>query len=185
MAVARLRELLPDHAKDLRLNLGSVTSQSQLSEQQLWGVVLASAIASRGRTTLVELEAEALEHLTPTAADAARTAAALMAMNNVYYRTLHLLEDDEYAKLRAGLRMNAIANPGVDKVDFELWSLAVSAVNGCGRCLTAHERELRGRGVAREVIQDAIRVASVVHAVAVTLEAVETTGGATPSPATG
>src|SRR6185369_549243 len=125
MSVARLRELLPAYAKDLRLNLGSVTSQSQLSEQQLWGAVLASAIASRGRTTLVELESEALEHLSTEAADAARTAAALMSMNNVYYRTLHLLEDEEYSRLRAGLRMNAIANPGVDKVDFELWSVAV------------------------------------------------------------
>jgi alkyl hydroperoxide reductase subunit D len=184
MAVARLRELLPDHAKDLRLNLGSVTGRSGLSKQQLWGTVLASAIASRGRTTLVELESEALEHLTSDAAAAARTAAALMAMNNVYYRTLHLLEDEEYSRLRAGLRMNALANPGVDKVDFELWSLAVSAVNGCGRCLTAHEHELRGRGVARETIQDAIRVASVVHAVAVTIEAVETSSSVRPVPAT-
>ncbi|CAO5256173.1 carboxymuconolactone decarboxylase family protein [Frankia sp. AgKG'84/4] len=184
MTLARLRELLPDHAKDLRLNLGSVTSQSHLSEQQLWGTVLAAAIASRGRTTLVALAAEALEHLSAEAATAARTAAAVMAMNNVYYRTLHLLEDAspdgaEYSRLRAGLRMNALANPGVDKVDFELWSLAVSAVNGCGRCLAAHERELRGRGVAREVIQDAIRVASVVHAVAVTIEAAEISGGVT------
>lgn len=177
MTVARLRELLPDYARDLRLNLGSVTSQSNLSPQQLWGTVLAAAIASRGRTTLVELEPEALDHLSAESAAAARTAAAVMAMNNIYYRSLHLLEDEEYSRLRAGLRMNAIANPGVDKVDFELWSLAVSAVNGCGRCLTAHEHELRGRGVTREVIQDAIRVASVVHAVAVTIEALETSSG--------
>ncbi|WP_018638063.1 carboxymuconolactone decarboxylase family protein [Parafrankia elaeagni] len=173
MGVARVREQLPDYAKDIRLNLGSVTSQSQLNAQQLWGTVLAAAIASRGATVRAELEAEALEHLTPEAATAARTAAALMAMNNVYYRTLHLLEDKEYSRLRAGLRMNAIANPGVDKIDFELWSLAVSAVNGCGMCLTAHEHELRERGVSREVIQDAIRVASVVHAAAVTIEAHE------------
>ena len=173
MGVAELRERLPEYARDLRLNLGTVTSQSNLSEQQLWGTVLAAAIASRGRTTQVELEAEALEHLSPEAARAARTAAALMAMNNVYYRTLHLLGDREYSRMRAGLRMNAIANPGVDKVDFELWSLAVSAVNGCGQCLAAHEHELRQRGVSREVIQDAIRVAAVVHAVAVTIEAQE------------
>ncbi|OAA25447.1 alkyl hydroperoxide reductase subunit D [Frankia sp. EI5c] len=179
MSVAHLRELLPDYAKDIRLNLGSVTSQSNLSTQQLWGTVLASAIASRGGTALAELEAEAVENLSPTAATAARTAAALMAMNNVYYRTMHLLEDKEYSKLRAGLRMNAIANPGVDKVDFELWSLAVSAVNGCGMCLTAHEHELRQRGVSREVIQDAIRVASVVHAAAVTVEAHERIPAAT------
>lgn len=177
MAVSTLREDLPDYAKDLRLNLGSVTTSSSLTEQQLWGTVLASAIASRGRTALAELADEALSHLSPEAAAAAKTAASVMAMNNVYYRSIHLLEetagDAEYGRLPAKLRMNALADPGVDKVDFELWSLAVSAVNGCGRCLGAHEHELRRRGVAREAIQDAIRVASVVHAVAVTIEAEE------------
>jgi alkyl hydroperoxide reductase subunit D len=175
MSVETLRAALPEYAKDLRLNLGSVTSQTQLTEQRLWGTVLTAALASRGRTVIAELDAQVREHLSPEAYRAARTAAALMAMNNVYYRSLHLLEDEEYDRMRAGLRMNAIANPGVDKVDFELWSLAASAVNGCGRCLQAHEHELRGRGVTREVIQDALRVASVVHAVAVTLEAEEFT----------
>jgi alkyl hydroperoxide reductase subunit D len=177
MGVATLREELPEYAKDLRLNLGSVTTSSTLSEQQLWGTVLVSAIASRSRTVLAELSDEAQAHLSPQAVGAAKTAAALMAMNNVYYRAVHLLEesggDPEYGRLAAKLRMNGMANPGVEKVDFELWSLAVSAVNGCGRCLGSHEHELRGRGVPREVIQDAIRVASVVHAVAVTLEAEE------------
>lgn len=177
MGVATVREDLPGYAKDLRLNLGSVTSSTSLTEQQLWGTVLASAIASRGRTVLAELSDEATAHLSPEAATAAKTAAAVMAMNNVYYRSVHLLEegveDPEYGRLPARLRMNALADPGVDKVDFELWSVAVSAVNGCGRCLAAHERELRGRGISREVIQDAIRVAAVVHAAAVTLEAEE------------
>jgi alkyl hydroperoxide reductase subunit D len=93
-----------------------------------------------------------------------------MAMNNVYYRFLHLVEDEEYAKLRAGLRMNVIANPGTARENFELWSLAVSAVNGCGKCITAHEKVLRDAGVTREQIQAAVRIAAVVHAVAVTLE---------------
>jgi len=66
--------------------------------------------------------------------------------------------------------MNVIANPGTARENFELWSLAVSAVNGCGRCITAHEKVLREAGVAREQIQAAVRIASVVHAVAVTLE---------------
>ncbi|MBX6388266.1 MAG: carboxymuconolactone decarboxylase family protein [Frankia sp.] len=173
MSVETLRAALPDYAKDLRLNLGSVISQSRLGEQRLWGTVLVAVIASRGRTALAELEPEAREHLGDEAYRAAQAAAAIMAMNNVYYRSLHLLEDDEYDRMRAGLRMNVLANPGVDRSDFELWSLAASAVNGCGRCLQAHEHELRSRGVSREEIQDAIRVASVIHAVAVTIEAEE------------
>jgi alkyl hydroperoxide reductase subunit D len=173
MSVATLRAALPDFAKDLRLNLGSVTASTHLTEQQLWGAVLASAIASRGRTVVAEIDEEARERLSPAAYQAAKTAAALMAMNNIYYRALHQLEDDEYDRMRSGLRMNALGNPGVEKVDLELWSLAVSAVNGCGRCLQAHEHELRSRGVTREQIQDAIRIGAVVHAVAVTVEAEE------------
>ena len=93
-----------------------------------------------------------------------------MAMNNVFYRTRHLLSDHEYGTLRAGLRMNVIGNPGVDKVDFELWSFAVSAVNGCGACLDSHEKTLRQHGVSAQGVQSIVRIAAVVHAVAVTLE---------------
>ena len=96
---------------------------------------------------------------------AARAAAAIMGMNNVYYRSLHLLSNPEYRTLPARLRMNVIANPGAEKVDFELWCTAVSAVNGCGACLDSHEAELRKHGVAAARIQTALRIASVVNAV--------------------
>ena len=108
--------------------------------------------------------------LDPAAFAAAKAAAAIMAMNNVYYRFLHLVEDEEYARLRAGLRMNVIGSPGTARENFELWSLAVSAVNGCGKCITAHEKVLREAGLTREQIQAAVRIAAVVHTVAVTLE---------------
>jgi alkyl hydroperoxide reductase subunit D len=116
------------------------------------------------------VEAEATPRLTPAEAEAARSAAAIMGMNNVYYRFLHLVEDDEYAKLPARLRMNVIGSPGVPKADFELISLAVSAVNGCGKCVTAHERVLRQHEVSREAVQSAVRIASVIHAVASVLD---------------
>jgi alkyl hydroperoxide reductase subunit D len=93
-----------------------------------------------------------------------------MGMNNVYYRFLHLVEDAEYAGLPARLRMNVLGNPGIDKLDFELLSLAVSAINACGLCITSHEKKLREHGVTREMIQSAVRIASVVHAVAVVLD---------------
>ena len=93
-----------------------------------------------------------------------------MGMNNVYYRFLHLVDDREYQALPARLRMNVIGNPGIAQDDFELLSLAVSAVNGCGLCIKAHERKLREHGVSREAIQSAVRIASTIHAVAGTLE---------------
>jgi alkyl hydroperoxide reductase subunit D len=70
----------------------------------------------------------------------------------------------------ARLRMNVIGKPGVEKVDFELWSLAVSAVNGCGMCMEAHEKVVRQAGLSTEHVQTAVRIASVVHAVAAVLD---------------
>jgi alkyl hydroperoxide reductase subunit D len=171
MSLDALKSAVPDYAKDLRLNLGSVIGDSDLSAQRLWGTVLATAIASRSPIVLRELAPDAKANLTPEAYTAAKTAAALMAMNNVFHRTRHLLSDDEYGNLRAGLRMNVIGNRGVDKVDFELWSFAVSAINACGLCLDSHEQVLRKAGIDREVIQEAFKIASVIHAVGVTLDA--------------
>ncbi|MCZ7416757.1 MULTISPECIES: alkyl hydroperoxide reductase [unclassified Streptomyces] len=171
MALNDLKSALPDYAKDLKLNLGSVIGNSDLPQQRLWGTVLACAIASRSPKVLAELEPEARENLSPEAYTAAKAAAAVMAMNNVFYRTRHLLSDPEYGNLRAGLRMNVIGNPGVDKADFELWSLAVSAVNGCGMCLDSHEQVLRKADVDRETVQEAVKIASVLQAVGATLDA--------------
>ncbi|MDX6332455.1 MAG: lipoyl-dependent peroxiredoxin subunit [Streptomycetaceae bacterium] len=182
MALDELKSALPDYAKDLKLNLGSVIgnadSTALLTQQQLWGTVLACAIASRSPRVLAELEPEAKANLRPEAYTAAKAAAAIMAMNNVYYRTRHLLSDPEYGNLRAGLRMNVIGNPGVGKVDFELWSLAVSAINGCGMCLDSHEQVLRKADVSRETIQEAFKIAAVIQAVGATLDAEAVLAGA-------
>jgi alkyl hydroperoxide reductase subunit D len=137
MTLTELRNRLPDYAKDLKLNLDSVLSAGGspgLDARQIRAVALASAIASRHAPFVAAVEAFAAEALSPEEIDGARAAAAIMAMNNVYYRATHLVENDEYAQLRTGLRMNVMANPGLDKVAFELASLAVSAINGCGSC---------------------------------------------------
>ena len=89
-----------------------------------------------------------------------------MAMNNVYYRFVHLASNKEYATLPAKLRMNVIGTPGIDKADFELFSLAVSAMNGCGMCIDSHEKVLKGHGVNSEAIQTAARIGAVMKAVA-------------------
>ncbi len=175
VSLSELKSQLPDYAKDLRLNLDSVLSEngaSGLSQKQIALIALASAIASR-HALLTEAVAQfARQYASEEELDGARAAAAVMAMNNVYYRFVHLVENEEYANLRAGLRMNLMANPGCDKDDFELASLAVSAINGCGKCMASHEQNLRKHGVAAQAIQGAVRVASVVYAVAVTLEQV-------------
>lgn len=173
MKLEDLRRAIPDFAKDLRLNLGSVLSPQGapgLSEKQILGTALTAALAARNGTLSAQLEALAAEQLDAGELDGARAAAAIMGMNNIYYRFLHLVEDDSYAKLPARLRMNVIANPGIDKVDFELYSLAASAVTGCGMCIVAHEKQLRKAGLGQQAIQSAVRIAAVVHAVAAVLE---------------
>jgi alkyl hydroperoxide reductase subunit D len=171
MSIESLKTQLPEYAKDLKLNLASVVAEAALNDQQRWGALVATAIASRNGAVIRAVEAEAKNKLSPDALAAAKTAAAIMAMNNVYYRFVHLVGQDDYRTMPARLRMNALAKPGVDKADFELWSLVVSAVNGCGMCIESHEKVLRDHGVSRESIQAAVRIAAVVHAVAVTLEA--------------
>jgi len=171
MSIDTLKAALPEYAKDLRLNLASVAAETALSDQQRWGVLVATAIAARNGLVIRAIEGEAAGKLSPEALAAAKTAAAIMAMNNVYYRFVHLVGQDDYRTMPARLRMNALAKPGVEKADFELMSLAVSAVNGCGLCIESHEKVLREHGVSREAIQAAVRIAAVVHAVAVTLEA--------------
>ncbi|MFC5994903.1 carboxymuconolactone decarboxylase family protein, partial [Pseudonocardia hispaniensis] len=155
MSLDALRQALPAYAKDTKLNLGSVIANSTLPAQRLWGTVLACAVATRNPQVLRELEAEAREHLDDAAATAAKAAASIMAMNNVYYRATHLIGDAEYGNLPARLRMQVIGNPGVDKQDFEFWSLAVSAIGGCGVCLESHEKVLRDAGESRESIHEA------------------------------
>lgn len=170
MSLEALRARLPDYARDLKLNLGSLATEPVLNQQQLAGTFVASAIASRNAEVTKAIVAEFGPKLSAEALTAAKAAAAIMGMNNVYYRFIHLVGGD-YGNMPAKLRMNVMAKPGVEKVDFELWSLAVSAINGCGMCMESHEKVVKHGGLTSEQVQAAVRIASVVHAVAGVLEA--------------
>ena len=188
MNIEQIRDELPDYARDLKLNLGTVLTASGapgLTEKQIWSIALAAAIAARNTGFARSIEAQSRAHLADVEVDGAKAAAAIMAMNNIYDRFLHLVEDNEYQTMPARLRMNVIANHGIDRLDFELISLAVSAVNGCGLCVTSHEKKLRQHDVSREAIQSAVRIAATVHAVAVTLEYEQSAAAAAPASAAG
>ncbi|WP_263357148.1 carboxymuconolactone decarboxylase family protein [Acidicapsa ligni] len=165
---------LPDYAKDLKLNYSSlVRNNTELTAQQLWGTVVASAIASRNLVLTAAAFEAAATQLTPVAFEAAKSAAAIMGMNNIYYRFQHLSSNEKYSTMPARLRMNALRTHGADAVDFELWSLAVSAINGCGKCVDSHEKVVREKGATEELILAVVRVASVIHAIGSVLDAVE------------
>ena len=165
-ALKTFADALPDYAKDIRLNLGSILSDQLLGDQRKYGLLLTCAHGTGYKPLVEAAEAEAEGKLSPEAANAARGAAALMAMNNVYYRFVHLASNPEYGTLRAGLRMNFIGSPGIAKDDFELFSLAVSAMNGCGMCIDSHEKVLKSHGVNAEAIQAGARIGAVMKAVA-------------------
>ncbi|UGA42074.1 carboxymuconolactone decarboxylase family protein [Bradyrhizobium quebecense] len=171
-SIEQLHEKIPDCAKDVRLNLTSLVADETLSPQRQYGLMLATAIATRNAALIAAMESAAAAVMTPEAIAAAKSAASVMAMNNVYYRFVHLVSNT----MQPRLRMNVIGNPGADKSDFELWSLAVSAINGCGACIDAHEKTLRAAGVSSEAIQTAVRFAAIVQSVAVAIEA----AGSTP-----
>jgi alkyl hydroperoxide reductase subunit D len=166
MSLKQFAEALPDYAKDIRLNLGSILSDQLLGEERKNGLLLACAHGSGYKPLVEAAEAEVAGKLGDTVANAARGAAAVMAMNNVYYRFVHLVANPEYGTMPARLRMNFIGAHGIAKEEFELFSLAVSAMNGCGMCIDSHERVLLEHGVKPEAIQSAVRVAAVMKALA-------------------
>jgi alkyl hydroperoxide reductase subunit D len=169
MSLEKIRARLGDYAKDIALNLDSVLTEGgapELTAPQIAGVALASAYATKNRDVIVAMEEETVPQLDDAGRRAAKAAAAIMAMNNVYYRFTHYVKDEELRKLPAKLRMNVIANPGIAKTDFELMSLAVSAINGCGMCMEAHAHELAKAGLGKAGIQSAVRIAAVINALA-------------------
>lgn len=166
MSLKEFADALPDYARDIRHNVDAVLRDGTLNDQRKYGLLLACAHGSGYRPIVEAAEAEAVGRLSPEAADAARSAAAVMAMTNVYFRFVHLASNKDYGQMPAKLRMNVIGSPGIEKVDFELFSLAVSAMNGCGLCIDSHEKVLRQHNIAPEIVQSAARIGAIIAAAA-------------------
>ena len=165
-----IRETLPDLAKDIKLNLQAVLSESSLSPEQRWGVAIASAAAARQPGLRDAVVADARAAVPEAVVEDALAAAALMGMNNVYYRFRHVVGKPVYSEKPARLRMNRIARPATSKADFELFSLAASAINGCEACVQSHEKAVLDGQLSEDQVHDAIRIAATMHAAAIALE---------------
>lgn len=171
MELEQLLNTVPEYAKDLKLNLASVMRQTELTPQQAWGTAVACALAARNPQLLASVQEEAGKHLTEQALFGAKAAASVMGMNNIFYRFRHLSSNPKYGTMPARLRMQVIGRHGADPGDFELWCLAVSAINDCGVCVDSHENVLREKGVSEETILAAVRIASIIHALAAVFDA--------------
>ncbi|MHC4375181.1 MAG: carboxymuconolactone decarboxylase family protein [Planctomycetota bacterium] len=170
MDITAIKQAFPESAKDLRLNFDRVLQAEHLTARQTAGTFLACAFAARNAELLATARTATAEVLGADAAEVEKVAAT-MGMNNIYYRSIHLLENAALAQMPAKLRMQSLAHPGGDRLDRELWAFAVSAVNGCGKCLKAHEHTLKQEGARDEALQDSLRIAAVVAASAAALDA--------------
>lgn len=159
---------IPSYAKDAKINMQNLLGSEVLTKKQILGAALACAYSTKDRDVIAALESEAKDILSTPEIDAAKTASVLMAMNNLYYRFLHLSEDKEYSQMQAGLRMQGIMNHGIDKIDFEIFSLAVSVLNGCGMCIDAHAKALLNHGISKQQVQMVAKIASVINSLAQT-----------------
>ena len=169
-ALDAIRDALPETARDIKLNVQSVLQDGSLSAAQRWGVAVTSAATARNRPLLDAIVADALTVIDPAVVDDALAAAALMAMNNVYYRFRHMVGKPGYEQKPARLRMNRLAKPAASKADLELFSLAASAINGCEICVQAHEKAVIDAGLTEDNVHDAVRIAATIHAAAVAFE---------------
>jgi alkyl hydroperoxide reductase subunit D len=173
-----LIDSLPGYAKDLKLNYSSLVRQdTTLTDAQRWGTIVACAIAAGNQRLIGAAVAEA-SALVPTAVvEAAKGAAAIMGMNNVYYRYLHSVSNEKYRTMPARLRMNLLRTHGVEHADFELWCEAVSSINNCRACMDSHEKSLREMGLTEDQILQAIRIASILNGISEVLTAEEALSG--------
>jgi lipoyl-dependent peroxiredoxin subunit D len=169
-ALEGLRDAIPEPARDLRLNLQAVLAESSLGVEQRWGVAAACAIASRNPRLRDAILADARAAAGEAVVEDAVAAAAIMGMNNVLYRFRHLIEKPGYGDRPARLRMNRLVKPTGSKTDFELFCLAVSAINGCGTCMQAHEKVVLAGGLSEAQVFDAIRIGATIHGAAVVLD---------------
>jgi alkyl hydroperoxide reductase subunit D len=163
-----LKNAIPTYAKDVKINLQTLISleNQALTTKQVFGAALASAYATKEKTLIKVLQNEVQNILSAVEITGVKTAAALMAMNNIYYRFLHISADKEYSQMAAGLRMKGIVEHGIEKIDFEIFALAVSIINGCGMCIDAHANQLLKHGLSKSQIQMVAKIAAVVNSAA-------------------
>ena len=165
-----LKARIPDFAKDVRLNLDSVLTRSSLEQADALGAALAAAYAARSKALVDAIRGAG--QLNDVDTNAALSAAALMGMNNVYYPYVEMAEDPDLQSQRPELRMNAYGtHGGVEKKRFELFALAASIVGKCHFCMQSHYKLLKEGGFTSQQLRDVGRIAAVIAAAALALDA--------------
>lgn len=165
-----IKSLIPDYAKDIRLNLDAVVARSSLEPADAVGAFLAAAFSLRSKI-LIDTVRES-GSLNEVDINAALTAASLMGMNNVWYPYVEMAEDNDLKTQRPELRMNAYASHGgIERRRFELFALSSSIVGRCHFCIQSHYKLLKEVGMTAVQLRDIGRIAAVASATAQVLSA--------------
>ena len=165
-----IKELIPDFAKDIRLNIDGTIARSSLEGNDAVGVALAAAFAAKSRKIIDIIQSSGV--LSAEEVNAALTASALMGMNNVWYPYVEMADDADLKTQPAQLRMNAYAtNGGVDKRRFEMYALSASIIGKCHFCVKSHFELLKKEGMSSVQLRDVGRIAAVINAAAQVIEA--------------
>lgn len=167
--VDQLKDSLPEYAKDIKLNLDAVINRSSIDSEHATYISIAAAFATGNGKLLAFITANANDEIEK---NAALTAGAIMAQNNVWYPFVEMADDVNLKGLPAQLRMNAItSHGGTTKGKFEAYSLASSIVGKCHFCVKAHYETLKEEGYSIEQLRDIGRIAATINALAKILSA--------------
>jgi alkyl hydroperoxide reductase subunit D len=164
--VEQVKDSIPEWSKDIKLNLDSVINRSPLDPVDTHAIALACALAAANGPLALAIQLFSPLPDNKLQADAAKTAASLMGMNNIYYPFVEMTGDTDLKNLPAGLRMNAYANhAGVSKKQFEMYALAASIIGKCHFCVKNHYDVLKKEGMTTQELQHVGKIASVIHAI--------------------
>ncbi len=156
----------PEYAKDIKLNYSKIINENILNQQQLYGIIIVSSLATKMEDLIKAALKEVKENIDDLYMDDIYGAYAIMSMNAVYYRFTHLATENNYSSMPANLRMQYMNKHQISKPDFEMLCLAVAIIMGCGKCINAHEKVLTENNVTTQSIQAIARIASIINAIA-------------------
>ncbi len=165
MTLKELKSQIPKFGRDIAANLDSVLSEAGspgLTRKQIWGAALACAFSTGSKDLISAVQAEG--NFDDQTVNGCKTAASMMAMNNVYFRAMHMIGDAELGKLPPRLAMSSLGDPGVPNADFQIMCMAVSAIGGCGVCMTMKLADCRKLGIPDQGVQSALQIAGTIRA---------------------
>ena len=166
MNISDTLNTFPEYAKDVKLNYSKILNENILDEGKLYGIILVSGLATKLSTMKTAALEEVKGHIDDAYIEDVYGAYSVMSMNAIYYRFTHLATGYNYGSMPANLRMQYLTKHTVGKSDFEMMCLAVAVIEGCGKCINAHEVVLRENDISNLNIQTTARIASIINSIA-------------------